>query len=170
ATQHISQPILLIIGLLLGYTLFHARFGFTSAFRRLASVGNGQAMRAHMLMLAVAVTLFAPILRSEEHTSELQSRENIVCRLLLAPRPPPSPLFPYTTLFRSGYSPYLTTYLVDHRPFAWLYLVPCTLWLHFCIPSLGIGRQRTSHAGPYADAGCGSYFVCPNFEIGRAHV
>src|SRR5690606_26729575 len=62
ATQQISQPMLLIIGLLLGYTLFHARFGFTSAFRRLASVGNGQAMRAHMLMLAVAVTLFAPIL------------------------------------------------------------------------------------------------------------
>src|SRR5690606_13300622 len=38
--------------------------------------------------------------RSEEHTSELQSRENLVCRLLLrrAPTPPP---FPYTTLFRS---------------------------------------------------------------------
>lgn len=62
ATQHISQPLLLAIGLLLGYTLFHARFGFTSAFRRFMSVGNGQAMRAHMLMLAVAVSLFAPIL------------------------------------------------------------------------------------------------------------
>src|SRR5690606_30910491 len=36
--------------------------------------------------------------RSEEHTSELQSRENLVCRLL---RPPRSPLSPYTTLFRS---------------------------------------------------------------------
>src|SRR5690606_18322492 len=35
--------------------------------------------------------------RSEEHTSELQSRENLVCRLLLS-----SPLFPYTTLFRSA--------------------------------------------------------------------
>src|SRR5690606_5304453 len=37
-------------------------------------------------------------IRSEEHTSELQSRENLVCRLL-----PPlcSTLFPYTTLFRS---------------------------------------------------------------------
>ncbi|WP_264755946.1 YeeE/YedE family protein [Psychrobacter sp. YP14] len=57
-----AQPMLLIIGLLLGYTLFHARFGFTSAFRRMTSVGNGQALRAHMLMLAVAVTLFAPIL------------------------------------------------------------------------------------------------------------
>src|SRR5690606_24218121 len=38
--------------------------------------------------------------RSEEHTSELQSRENLVCRLLLR-RPPRPPLFPYTTLFRS---------------------------------------------------------------------
>ncbi|WP_117170605.1 YeeE/YedE family protein [Paraliobacillus sediminis] len=62
ATQNIVQPLLLVIGLLIGYTLFHARFGFTSAFRRLASVGNGQSLRAHMLMLAVAVTLFAPIL------------------------------------------------------------------------------------------------------------
>ncbi|MGP5120014.1 YeeE/YedE family protein [Psychrobacter alimentarius] len=61
-TQPMGQPLLFIIGLLLGYTLFHARFGFTSAFRRLMSVGNGQAMRSHMLMLAVAVSLFAPIL------------------------------------------------------------------------------------------------------------
>lgn len=62
ATQSLAQPLLLAIGLLLGYTLFHARFGFTSAFRRLMSVGNGQALRAHMVMLAVAVSLFAPIL------------------------------------------------------------------------------------------------------------
>src|SRR5947209_46938 len=33
--------------------------------------------------------------RSEEHTSELQSRQYLVCR-------PGSTLFPYTTLFRSG--------------------------------------------------------------------
>src|SRR5690242_11536078 len=42
--------------------------------------------------------------RSEEHTSELQSHVNIVCRLLLdrCVRPPQRPtLFPYTTLFRS---------------------------------------------------------------------
>src|SRR5688572_22534660 len=38
--------------------------------------------------------------RSEEHTSELQSQSNLVCRLLL-PRPPRPTLFPYTTLFRS---------------------------------------------------------------------
>src|SRR5437016_387981 len=39
--------------------------------------------------------------RSEEHTSELQSLTNLVCRLL---RPPRSTLFPYTTLFRSGWN------------------------------------------------------------------
>src|SRR5690606_806285 len=40
--------------------------------------------------------------RSEEHTSELQSRENLVCRLLLdVRRPPRATRFPYTTLFRS---------------------------------------------------------------------
>src|SRR5437867_753937 len=38
--------------------------------------------------------------RSEEHTSELQSPYDLVCRLLLPP-PPTSTLFPYTTLFRS---------------------------------------------------------------------
>ncbi|QKS70034.1 YeeE/YedE family protein [Paenalkalicoccus suaedae] len=62
ATQAAMHPLLLVIGILLGYTLFHARFGFTSAFRRIMSVGNGQAVRSHMLMLAIAVTLFAPIL------------------------------------------------------------------------------------------------------------
>src|SRR6266511_1318328 len=40
--------------------------------------------------------------RSEEHTAELQSRENLVCRLR---RPPRSTLFPYTTLFRSPIRP-----------------------------------------------------------------
>src|SRR5690606_37858669 len=40
------------------------------------------------------------ISRSEEHTSELQSRENLVCRLLLVLAPILG-LFPYTTLFRS---------------------------------------------------------------------
>src|SRR5699024_8948075 len=39
--------------------------------------------------------------RSEEHTSELQSRFDLVCRLLLPP-PISSIFFPYTTLFRSN--------------------------------------------------------------------
>lgn len=56
------QGTLFIIGLALGITLLHARFGFTSAFRRLMSVGNVQGLQAHMVMLAVATTLFAIIL------------------------------------------------------------------------------------------------------------
>src|SRR5207244_3941213 len=42
--------------------------------------------------------------RSEEHTSELQSPDHLVCRLLLVrPLPPRLTLFPYTTLFRSRF-------------------------------------------------------------------
>ncbi|MFC0272412.1 YeeE/YedE family protein [Metabacillus herbersteinensis] len=59
-----TQGILFIIGLSLGVTLLHARFGFTSAFRRLMSVGNVQGLQAHMVMLAIASTLFAIILSS----------------------------------------------------------------------------------------------------------
>ena len=50
------------VGLGLGIALFHSRFGFTSAWRQLVTVGQGQAIRAHMLMLAVACLLFAPLL------------------------------------------------------------------------------------------------------------
>src|SRR6266508_336938 len=49
--------------------------------------------------------------RSEEHTSELQSRGHLVCRLLLR-RPPRSTLFPYPTLFRS---PLLLTFMAPCR-------------------------------------------------------
>lgn len=56
------QGVLFLIGLALGATLLHARFGFTSAFRRLVSVGNVQGLQAHMVMLAIATTLFAIIL------------------------------------------------------------------------------------------------------------
>ncbi|MGH3425533.1 MAG: hypothetical protein ACRDO8_12420, partial [Nocardioidaceae bacterium] len=48
------MAVLCALGLAFGVTLFHARFGFTSAWRQLVSVGQGHALRAHMLMLAVA--------------------------------------------------------------------------------------------------------------------
>ncbi len=51
-----------ILGLLLGVTLFHSRFGFTSAWRQLISVGQGRALQAHMLMLAVAVVGFSIVI------------------------------------------------------------------------------------------------------------
>lgn len=57
--------ILFAIGTALGFVLFHSRFGFTSAWRQLVAVRQGKALRAHMLMLAVACTLFAPILANQ---------------------------------------------------------------------------------------------------------
>ncbi|ANC77115.1 hypothetical protein ABE65_010000 [Fictibacillus phosphorivorans] len=56
-----TQGSLFLIGLALGGALLYARFGFTSAFRRLVSVGNVQGLQAHMVMLAVASVLFAII-------------------------------------------------------------------------------------------------------------
>ncbi|MCP2168380.1 YeeE/YedE family protein [Goodfellowiella coeruleoviolacea] len=50
------------LGLALGLALFHSRFGFTSAWRQLVSVGQTSGLRAHLLMLGVASVLFAPIL------------------------------------------------------------------------------------------------------------
>ncbi|WP_226366094.1 YeeE/YedE family protein [Pseudonocardia sp. ICBG162] len=52
------------LGLALGFTLFHSRFGFTSGWRQLVAVGQGAAIRAHMVMLATASVLFAVILSS----------------------------------------------------------------------------------------------------------
>lgn len=54
--------VLYILGLALGLVLFHSRFGFTSAWRQLVVVGQGTALRAHMLMLGVAAVLFSIIL------------------------------------------------------------------------------------------------------------
>jgi uncharacterized membrane protein YedE/YeeE len=64
---HTAGPILAGaagLGLALGFTLFHSRFGFTSAWRQLVSAGQPVALRAHMLMLAVACVLFAVVLSS----------------------------------------------------------------------------------------------------------
>lgn len=56
------MAVLYAIALGFGVALFHARFGFTSAWRQLVAVGQGRGLRAHMLMLAVACALFAPLL------------------------------------------------------------------------------------------------------------
>ncbi|SFS34511.1 YeeE/YedE family protein [Saccharopolyspora flava] len=59
-----KMTVLYAVGLGLGLVLFHSRFGFTSAWRQLITVGQGRAIRAHMLMLGVAAVLFAGILGS----------------------------------------------------------------------------------------------------------
>ncbi|WP_139982041.1 YeeE/YedE family protein [Nocardioides litoris] len=65
-TQSGQVPgLLFLIGLALGLVLFNSRFGFTSAWRQLVAVRQGKALRAHMLMLAAACILFAPILANQ---------------------------------------------------------------------------------------------------------
>jgi len=51
-----------LIGAGLGIVLYHARFGFTTAFRLFVATADGRGIRAQMLMLALASLLFAPIL------------------------------------------------------------------------------------------------------------
>jgi uncharacterized membrane protein YedE/YeeE len=48
---------LLDVGLLLGFALFHSRFGFTSAWRQLISVGNSAGLRAHTVLLGTAASV-----------------------------------------------------------------------------------------------------------------
>lgn len=52
----------LVLGGALGMTLYHASFGFTAAWRRLVVERRGAGLRAQMLMLAIAVILFFPVL------------------------------------------------------------------------------------------------------------
>jgi uncharacterized membrane protein YedE/YeeE len=56
------QVLLLIVGAALGLTLYHAAFGFTSAWRVFINERRGAGLRAQMVMLAVAVLLFFPAL------------------------------------------------------------------------------------------------------------
>src|SRR5690606_40369446 len=50
---------------------------------RVLAIGAGQTSRVDAVKLAASKAHLPLEDRSEEHTSELQSRENLVCRLLL---------------------------------------------------------------------------------------
>jgi uncharacterized membrane protein YedE/YeeE len=56
------QAALYVVGTLLGVALYHAAFGFTSAWRVFIADGRGAGLRAQMVMLAVGVALFFPAL------------------------------------------------------------------------------------------------------------
>src|SRR5436309_12580428 len=58
-------------------------FPYTTLFRSLRRPGVKPAGRKAGRALSRAGPFFRAADRSEEHTSELQSRENLVCRLLL---------------------------------------------------------------------------------------
>ena len=64
--QTVSAKIsaLFLVGTLLGLSLYHAAFGFTSSWRVFIADGRGAGLRAQMLMLAVGVALFFPALAS----------------------------------------------------------------------------------------------------------
>jgi uncharacterized membrane protein YedE/YeeE len=59
-----KQSALYVVGALLGVALYHAAFGFTSAWRVFIADGRGAGLRAQMLMLAVGVALFFPALNA----------------------------------------------------------------------------------------------------------
>jgi uncharacterized protein len=56
------QGALFVLGSGLGLVLYHALFGFTSAWRVFIADGRGAGLRAQMLMLAIAAVLFFPAL------------------------------------------------------------------------------------------------------------
>ncbi|HSA81668.1 MAG TPA: YeeE/YedE family protein [Geminicoccaceae bacterium] len=57
---------LLVIGALLGMSLYHAAFGFTSAYRRAIVQRDVAGVIAQLVMLGVAMLLFAPVLAQGE--------------------------------------------------------------------------------------------------------
>jgi uncharacterized membrane protein YedE/YeeE len=61
-TEGAKYAALFVVGALLGLALYHAAFGFTSAWRVFIADGRGAGLRAQMIMLAVGVALFFPAL------------------------------------------------------------------------------------------------------------
>src|SRR3989449_9635493 len=57
--------------------------GFAGRFGPAAIAGYGTGARLEYLLVPLVFGLGGPLVRSEEHTSELQSRLHLVCRLLL---------------------------------------------------------------------------------------
>ena len=66
ANESSQQMWLMLIGGFLGLALYHASFGFTTAWRNFIVNKRGRGLRAQMVMLAVAVCLFFPALGAGE--------------------------------------------------------------------------------------------------------
>src|SRR5690349_23909314 len=90
-------------------------FPYTTLFR---SMARNEATRAKSLGVTIEATYTVgeyDILRSEEHTSELQSRRDLVCRLLLEKKKENHPIEPS----------YMTNTRCSHTP---------PTWADWCIP------------------------------------
>jgi uncharacterized protein len=57
-----DRGLLVVVGGLLGVSLYHASFGFTSAWRVFVFERRGAGVQAQLVMLALAVTIFFPLL------------------------------------------------------------------------------------------------------------
>ncbi len=57
-----KMAVLFLIGLAMGVALYHAAFGFTGAYRRAIVQREVSGVQAQVVMIAVAMVLFAPIL------------------------------------------------------------------------------------------------------------
>lgn len=57
-----AQGALFLVGGALGIALYHAAFGFTSAWRVFIAEGRGRGLRVQMILLSLAVILFFPFL------------------------------------------------------------------------------------------------------------
>ena len=60
-----QHSLIFVIGLLLGFTLYHASFGFTGGWRNFIEKSDSSALRAQFLMLAFAILLFSGFLNSK---------------------------------------------------------------------------------------------------------
>lgn len=60
------QAALFLVGLAAGVILYHAAFGFTAAWREVVNTGRGAGLRAQMVMLAVTVLVFTPLIAQGE--------------------------------------------------------------------------------------------------------
>ncbi len=60
-----QHSLIFVIGLLLGFTLYHASFGFTSGWRNFIEKYDSSALRAQFLMLAFVILLFSGFLNSK---------------------------------------------------------------------------------------------------------
>jgi len=60
------RGLLVVVGGLLGVAFYHASFGFTSAWRLFVFERRGAGVQAQLVMLAIAVTIFFPLLAAGE--------------------------------------------------------------------------------------------------------
>lgn len=61
-----DRGLLVVVGALLGVSLYHASFGFASAWRVFVFERRGAGVQAQLVMLALAVTIFFPLLANGE--------------------------------------------------------------------------------------------------------